>query len=372
MIGLAVILAGLAGPPAWAGELIRVGLSIDVETVILSGPPAARLSAPGNPSVAEKLPNLIQISASPKGLILNGRATSFDELTFSAPDGVLKVGDFSVGGILQIRLTQGRLRVINILDIEDYLKGVVPVEVSPKWHPELLKVQAIISRTYALNRKRANPDKEFDLLATTGDQVYAGRSKEDPAANLAIAETAGWVLTYEGQVILAAFHSTSAGSTESASAVWGLDIPYLKGASCPFDQGSPYYRWTRSLPMETVQDNLAQAGYSVGTIATITPFRKTPAGRVDQVRILHSRGQLILKAPELRRILGYTELRSTQFEIEKMSRDLMLRGMGSGHAVGLCQWGAKEMAEMGYRAEDILGHYYPGVRLERAEAVEIR
>jgi stage II sporulation protein D len=143
-----------------------------------------------------------------------------------------------------------------------------------------------------------------------------------------------------------------------------MDLPYLKGVSCPFDQNSPYYQWSKSFLMDALQESFSKAGYALGTIASITPFRWTEAGRISQIRFLHSQGELILKAEELRRILGYAELPSTRFRIEKIGPEIQIQGNGYGHGVGLCQWGAKEMAEMGYSYDKILKYYYPGVRME--------
>jgi len=98
-------------------------------------------------------------------------------------------------------------------------------------------------------------------------------------------------------------------------------------------------------------------------MATLAPYTYTKAGRVNEVRILHSRGALIVRGQDLRRILGYSKIRSTQFRIESIGREVVFSGKGAGHAVGLCQWGAKEMAELGYRYESILQYYYPGTDL---------
>lgn len=349
---------------ARAAETIRVALFLDLPAVTVSGNSGVSLSSAEGRPIAKKSVAPVEIVSGPGGLVINGKKTDLRRLIVSSADGTIRVNDLAVGGILQIRLQRDGLRVVNELDLEEYLKGVVPVEISPDWNPEALKVQAIIARTYALHQKRANPGKEYDLLATTDDQLYAGRAKERPAANQAVAATRGWILTYDGEPILAAYHSTSAGPTEDAAEVWGMDLPYLKGVSCPFDLNSPYYRWTRAIPMDRVQEDFLKAGYSVGTIASVTPFHWTRAGRIDQLRILHSNGDLILKAGEFRRILGYSELRSARFVIEKIGREIRIQGMGSGHAVGLCQWGAKEMAEMGYDYEKILKYYYPGVGLQ--------
>ena len=98
-------------------------------------------------------------------------------------------------------------------------------------------------------------------------------------------------------------------------------------------------------------------------MATLTPYTYTRVGRVNEVRILHSKGEMIVRGQDLRRILGYSKIRSTQFHIESIGREVVFTGKGAGHAVGLCQWGAKEMAELGYRYQSILEYYYPGTDL---------
>jgi stage II sporulation protein D len=349
---------------ARAGETIRVGLLPDVASVTVSGSPDLVLTSPDGGIVAQGLKLPVQIVPGPRGLTVQGEPTDLQEVIAHSPDGNLRLNDQVFGGTLHVALIRDRLRLINELDVEEYLKGVVPLEISPAWRPEALKVQAIIARTYALHQKQANLGREYDLLATTADQVYGGRTVEKPAATQAVMETQDLVLTYDGTLILSAYHSTSAGPTENGSEVWGIDLPYLRGVSCPFDQNSPYYEWDRSFPMDTVQESLAKAGYDIGTIASITPYRWTDAGRISRLRLLHSRGELILRAEDLRRVLGYRELPSTHFKIEKIGRDMQVQGNGYGHGVGLCQWGAKEMAEMGYGYEKILKYYYPGVRVE--------
>lgn len=359
---LILLIIGLFNPrPVLAGEPIRVLLVPDPPSVTISGNPSLTLTDTDGHLLAEGFKSPVVIAAGPQGLIVQNESTDQRELVASSGRGEIHVNDMTVGGILHIALYHDKLRLINELDIEEYLKGVVPIEISTKWHPEALKVQAIIARTYALYQRQVNLGKEYDVQATTADQVYGGRDKENPLANQAIAESRGLVLTFGGQLILSAYHSTSAGPTENASEVWGMDLPYLKGVSCPFDQNSPYYQWSKSIPMEAVQKTFSTAGYSIGTIASITPFRWTEAGRISQIRLIHSQGELILKAEDLRRILGYTELPSTHFRIEKIGREIRIQGNGYGHGVGLCQWGAKEMAEMGYRYDRILKYYYPGV-----------
>ncbi|MBI3611050.1 MAG: SpoIID/LytB domain-containing protein [Nitrospirae bacterium] len=361
---LVVLIGLLLHGTAEAIETIRVVLFPDLSAVTISAGSGLILTTDdGTPAINHRTTRE-EITAGPQGLVFQRRSTGLSGLTVSSNGDVIHVNGLTVSGVLHITLYRDKLRVINELDIEEYLKGVVPLEVSPNWHPEALKVQAIVARTYALHQKQTNLGKEYDLLATTADQLYGGKGKEHPAGNQAIAETAGLVLTFGGKLILSAYHSTSAGPTEDASEVWGLELPYLKGVNCPFDRNSPYYQWNKAVPMDTLQETLLTAGYPVGTLASVTPFRWTEAGRISQIRFLHSQGELILKAEDLRRILGYAELPSTQFRIEKIGREIRIQGRGYGHAVGLCQWGAKEMAEMGYSYDKILKYYYPGVRIQ--------
>jgi stage II sporulation protein D len=365
LIVLLLLLTGLFNDsPAQAVETIRVALVPDVASVTISGSPDLVLTASDGRLVAKEPTAPIEVRIGPLGLTFQGRATELHELIASSAGGDIHLNDLAIGGLLHIVLYRDKLRLINELDVEEYLKGVVPIEISPNWNPEALKVQAIIARTYVLYQRQTNIGKEYDVLATTADQVYGGRTKEHPAANQAVAETSGMVLTFGGELILSVYHSTSAGPTEDASEVWGMDLPYLKGVSCPFDQNSPYYQWSKSFLMDALQESFSKAGYALGTIASVTPFRWTEAGRISQIRFLHSQGELILKAEELRRILGYAELPSTRFRIEKIGPEIQIQGNGYGHGVGLCQWGAKEMAEMGYSYDKILKYYYPGVRME--------
>lgn len=257
----------------------------------------------------------------------------------------------------------GHLLVVNVVDLEDYVAGVVSSEVNPEWHKELLRTQAVAARTYVLHKKLEHAGQPFDVYASIQDQVYKGRQNVNRAVLDAVRRTRGQVLTYEGRPIFAVYSSTTAGPTEDAMNVWSKDLPYLKGVDCPFDQESPWYEWQVTIPFDTVEARLRDEGYPIGWLATLTPYRMTAAGRVRDVRLLHSRGALIVTGQEFRRILGYAKVRSTRFSIERIDRHVVLTGKGAGHGVGLCQWGAKEMAELGYPYQSILRYYYPGTEI---------
>lgn len=258
----------------------------------------------------------------------------------------------------------GHLLVVNVVDLEDYVAGVVSSEVNPEWHEELLRTQAVAARSYVLHKKLKNAGQAFDVYASVQDQVYTGRQNVNDAVLDAIHRTRGQVLTYEGRPIFAVYSSTTAGPTEDAMNVWSKDLPYLKGGvDCPFDQKSPWYEWQATIPFDEIQSRFKAEGYPMGWLATLTPYRMTNVGRIKDVRILHSRGALIVTGQEFRRILGYAKVRSTRFSIERIDRHVVLTGKGAGHGVGLCQWGAKEMAELGYPYQSILRYYYPGTQI---------
>lgn len=281
--------------------------------------------------------------------------------------GATRDAELPVGGTLLV-LRKGRtLFVVNQVDLEEYVKGVVPSEVSSAWHPEMLKVQAVAARTYALYNKMLSAARDYDVVATTQDQVYRGRSGVDHRVEEAVESTRGIVVTHQQAPIYAAFSSTAAGPTEDAVNVWAnKDLPYLKGVECPFDLESPYYQWKASVKIDQLEQNLRRQGFSVGTIATITPIAYSRAGRVARLRILHSGGETVLRGEDLRKAVGYTVIPSTQFEVESIGAEVLFAGYGAGHAVGLCQWGAKELAELGYSYRSILQYYYPGTELHDA------
>jgi stage II sporulation protein D len=176
---------------------------------------------------------------------------------------------------------------------------------------------------------------------------------------------------FQGRPIYAAFSSTAAGPTEDALNVWSKDLPYLRGVDCPFDMKSPYYRWRVAVPLDKLERALRQQGVGVGTVATVTPFGYSRAGRVTRIRILHSGGELLLRGEDLRKIVGYSILPSARFEVESVGSDVVFNGFGAGHGVGLCQWGAKEMAELGYSFGTILSYYYPGTDLMRVDQLDL-
>src|SRR5713226_961682 len=370
---LALLLAApvLAPVRAQADETIRVAILQNAEsaTVVSSG--GLIVQAPNDTVDAT---GQITVGAGPSGLTVDGQLLRSDRLEVRGRDGELTINGLTVGGRVIVKRQNGKLLAINALPLEDYVKGVVPSEMSAAWHPEALKVQAIATRTYALYKMRQNARKDFDVVASIKDQVYLyrGRAAAAGPAALAVDDTRDLVLAYRDEPILAVFSSTAAGQTEDAWNVWAVDMPYLKGVECPFDLNSPWYQWRTDVGLPMLEQRLRDEGFPGGVIASVAPATYTKAGRVIQVRILHSGGELYVKGDDLRRVLGYTVLPSTQFDFDVVGLQVQFAGRGNGHGVGLCQWGAKELAERGYSAETILRYYYPGTDIRDLDSLPRR
>ncbi|TLY43687.1 MAG: SpoIID/LytB domain-containing protein [Nitrospirae bacterium] len=361
----------LAPAQAQAGETIRMALFQNVESVTVASSSGLIVRAP-NDTVDSS--GRITVAAGPSGLIVDGQPLRSDRLDVRGRDGELTINGLTVGNRVIVKRQNGKLLAINELPLEDYVKGVVPSEMNPAWHLEALKVQAIATRTYALYKMRQNARKDFDVVASVKDQVYLyrGRAAAAGPAARATAETRDQVLAYRDEPILAAFSSTAAGLTEDAWNVWSVDLPYLKGVECPFDLNSPWYQWRTDVGLAMLEQRLRDEGFPVGVIASLAPATFTKAGRVAEVRILHSGGELYVKGDDLRRVLGYTVLPSTQFDFDVVGLQVQFAGRGNGHGVGLCQWGAKELAERGYSAETILRYYYPGTDIRDLDSLPRR
>ncbi len=384
LAGLALLWMICGVPPAEAAQSIRVLLASDVQRLELRADQTIWVT--DDQDRAHFSRSALRIEVRGQALLVNGSRMTGDHLTLRAGDHDLKLllprpagnghgasarlydeqSALQVSGSIQLVRRGKGVLVINQVDLEEYVKGVVPAEVNSAWHPEMLKVQAIAARTYALYQHMLSASRDYDVAATIQDQVYRGRRGMDARVVAAVESTRGLVVTHLGAPIYAAFSSTAAGITEDAVIVWSKDLPYLKGVECPFDLESPYYQWKASFTVEKLEKSLRKQGFPVGAIATMTPLTYSRAGRVATLRILHSKGELILRGEELRKAVGYTVVPSTQFTIDSMGRDVVLSGYGAGHAVGLCQWGAKELAELGYSFSSILRYYYPGTELQNA------
>lgn len=268
-------------------------------------------------------------------------------------------------GFLRVVKSKNGFTVINVLSVEDYLKGVVPKESSPAWHIESLKAQAVISRTYTCANLNKHGKEGFDMCSQTHCQVYGGAEAEVLSSNKAVIATNGEVVTYGGKLAQTVFHANCGGHTEDPKYVWNwtaLTPPYLKGVKCRYCADAPHSKWESSLEEKFIMKKLS--GYRVGNIKSIKVKGVTPAGSAIDAEILHSNGNLTFNAYKFRLAVDAWQIKSTTFDsIEKKGSRFIFKGRGWGHKVGLCQWGAKGMADAGKSYKKILNYYYPGTKI---------
>lgn len=268
-----------------------------------------------------------------------------------------------------IEIAEGRdgLMVINELNLEAYVAGIINNEISSKWPTDVIKTQAVVARTYAVFNRERRAKNKYHVEGTVMGQVYGGAASEDPVAKRAVMETSGEILTFGGEPALTVYHSNAGGMTEASIEVWANDYPYLRSVKSPFDDEAPQYYWELPIHAEAFAGFLRKAGHRIGSPVEVEIIERTSAGRVKAAVIRDSEGGFIkISGEDLRKAVGYSGLKSTLFEVSKTGELFVFKGRGSGHGVGLSQWGAKGMAEDGYSYREILKHYYPGTDLVKA------
>lgn len=259
------------------------------------------------------------------------------------------------------------LDVVNIIDLEEYLKGVLYHEVSHHWPLEALKTQAIISRTYALYRKTENSSQYYDLKADTSSQMYGGATSEKDATSHAVKLTRGKVLFYNDKILPAYFHSCCGGHTEDAGQLWKVDLAPLKGVAGPYCRGTKHWKWRSKVKLDDIARAVNTKGDKIFTIEGIEILSRNNSGRVKEVSIKSPWKKITISGKELRQWIGANQLRSTNFTVKIDGDVAIFTGYGWGHGVGLCQWGAYRLSYQRWTAEDILQYYYPGSKINETE-----
>src|SRR3989339_195768 len=264
---------------------------------------------------------------------------------------------------LLVTVKNSKFNVINELGIQDYLCGILPREVNPEWGMEALKAQAVISRTYALRNMRRHDRDNFDLCTETHCQVYGGIESEKERTNLAVEKTRGEVLTFEGQLAQSLFHAACGGYTENPNYVWIWDSKppkYLEGRRDKYCSQSPHNYWKGRIEGAKIKNRLIKAGYKLGDIKKISVDGRNRSGRAKYLKIVSSAGTLNINAAKFRLAVDPWLIKSVLFtDILSYGDSFEFRGRGWGHGVGMCQWGAKFMADKNYNYEEILHFYYP-------------
>jgi stage II sporulation protein D len=299
---------------------------------------------------------------------------------------LLSVGNTPYRGDVAVYASDTGILVVNVVKIDDYLRGVVPLEIGTKSTGDsaAVQAQAITARSYAYIHLSTDPARVYDVTGGVLDQVYGGVAAETPVASEAVESTRALVLKYAGRVVNAPYHSTCGGTTAAASEVWrSADEPYLRrvsdrvpGSDRYYCDLAPRFSWTRTLDARTLNAALAQylsAYVEVpwrvpGLARSVSVSSSTPSGRAARLTITTNRGTFSLRGNEMRYVLrepGGEILNSTYFSVEASAgldgalARLTVRGTGYGHGVGMCQWGAIGRARAGQDFRTILRSDYP-------------
>jgi len=298
---------------------------------------------------------------------------------------LLELGENSYrGAIIVIREDAGSVSIINAIHIEDYLRGVVPLEIGSLSETalEALKAQAVAARTYTYKRMAQNADKPFDLASTVADQVYGGAIAEAPTPDMAIRATKDLIIAYNDEIADAYYHSTCGGRTANIEDVWGGEkIPYLRSKSDMDNSGKAYcgqggaFRWTETWGMSQLSNLIKQHAsegnmippYGGGTLRRIEVRERFECGRVKKLAIVTSHGEYAASGEKARFVLRRNNtpqqiLRSSNFNSAAIANgEIMINGTGYGHGVGMCQVGAIARARAGENFEQILRAYYTDI-----------
>jgi stage II sporulation protein D len=376
---------------------IRVGIVVDAGSVNVGGLDQVSVTQPdGSPITTIPPGETWRIALVGQKLALvnpSGSVSSlFDGMSLVSldPSIPLRVNGKPYRGVADLLRGRAGITVVNRLGLETYLEGVVSAEMGRRsWNEQAaLEAQAVVSRTFAVQKLGRWRARGFDVRSSVADQVYGGSAVETPEGRAAVTQTRGQILTYNGAPIWAFFYSTCGGRTADGVEVFrGAIQPYLRSIADRAENGSAYcsisprYRWREEWSdlslRSTLERNLpAVAGVSSGAVRQVRDIRvarRTASGRVDQLAIALEGPEIQIAGSAIRQVLRPASgelLRSTAFTLvvtgagERVTH-LSADGMGAGHGVGFCQWGAVGRARAGQGYQQILAAYFPGTRVAR-------
>lgn len=295
-------------------------------------------------------------------------------------------------GYLRLVKNNGALTVINVLNVEEYVYGVLPSEMFATWPVEALKAQAVLARTLALKRLGQFESKGYDFENSTRSQVYLGVLKERDRAIAAVDSTRGVVLTNNGKLSEIFFGSNSGGHTVNNG--YGLasyrGVPEFKANyNFPLSENRLYdylmpgfpsfskatgksistYRWQRLFYVKQIAQLMTAAGYPCSKVYDFEVLKRNISGHVEKIKIKTDKATYTISNElKIRKALG--NLRSSLFLVETIKNDnqvmaFLFWGGGFGHGIGMSQYGAKGMAEANYNWKQIIKHYFPKLALRK-------
>ncbi len=386
------LISGLSCAPAFImpnqqpNPLIRVLISSEItDSLIITSNQeftAGNIEMKKGDRIVLKNDSLFFKGQTPKNLCNIGRAPDILHITPKKKSTAgLKVGELEYRGTIEVRRVKGKILVINILPLEEYLYSVVGCEIGPlnEKNFESAKAQAVAARTYAVNRMLANINSPYHIQSLPAiDQAYKGKSWETELTRKAVDLTSGEILTHQNRPIIAYYHSTCGGvlNTKNKPYLKPLpDTPNHSSGRKPFCASSPHFQWELKLKVKEFVNLIASGSKTKNgkkpmsayapqgiRIKRISLDKEKKTKRVKRVRISTSQGNFFLSGKDFQKAL---QLKSNLFDIHLASGFLLIKGRGWGHGVGMCQSGAMEMARRGYSYLAILKHYYKRVKIKK-------
>ncbi|MCX6345144.1 MAG: SpoIID/LytB domain-containing protein [Armatimonadetes bacterium] len=380
MLAAAVSAAAIGASP----QTVRIGLTAfggsNINISADSGLCVGKTGSSDNLLTAQ--PISIDLEAGSKGITIKFDNKSIDAgasltITPSDPADTLRVTSENkltrkYRKTLEINFNARSLRVINIVSLEDYLLGVLPAEMPNSYPAESLKAQAIAARTYALSNLRKHASKGFDLCDCTDCQAYIGVVAEKPNCAKAVRDTCGQVLMFDGKPASILYSNDCGGATRDYAELYpDCNTPYLCAVTEPDD--IIHIIWQLAYRFTELEKKLRDAGIKEASGLKSMMVSKTGStGWVLEIKITGENASTTITSSRLRKILGVSTLKSELFTIETLtSKELLIKGKGWGHGIGLCQVGAKALALPPHNLtyDKILAHYFPGTQISDCSTI---
>jgi len=346
-----------------------------VRVLLINDAKDAQLAIRGSYQITGSLTNIIEqgqglqnatISVTNSSIKIGNKNYDNSELRItSLRDGEIELNKVRYRGEIRILLQfNNKFSVINEIDLESFVAGVLGSEMMPSWNEEALRAQAVTARTYALYKKKKRRDEVYHLDML--ELAYRGMAGETTRLNKIVQETKGVVMVYNWNIFPAYFHSTCGGHTEDSNHVFGKDsIPPLSGVVCNYCNNSKYSRWSTDINKSDIEKRLRESNIYVSNINTIKTLDPGVGNHGSRVEIISANGSKEMNANDFRLLVGPNYLYSTAFNSRNNGKSITFSGRGWGHGVGLCQYGAQAMAEKGFKWTAILEYYYPKINLVR-------
>ncbi len=364
-LAFAVALSAAAGT-------VQVAIARQVGSVTIMPDGAVVISQPGAKEKALEWKGELTLRPREGGLRLADMRLKTETRLIPAAGARIRVGPNFYRGALILRLDPGQtLTVVEEATVEEYLEGVLPHEMDPNWPLEALKAQAVVARTFTYANKGKFRRDGFDLTSDTRSQVYKGMTLVNENVRAAVRQTRGEVLGWNGSLMRVYYHACCGGATTDAGAAWGNDgeIPRpLRGVRDPWCATSPHMRWVSYFAWAELTAAISEKRILTGPLKGLRIGARDAAGYVRTFLVRSGGENVEVKASDLRTSLGAGEMKSVRIKsVDLLKKGVEFAGAGSGHGVGLCQWGARLQAEKGRSYTKILSFYFPGSVLSEVD-----